>query len=67
MGSLEKQLGKERWMRMATQGLDVGLFVCMCACRHTVSAGKCVQKQTEGKEGKEGGREEEEGGPEWPD
>ena len=26
---------KERWMRMATQGLDMGLFVCMCVCRRT--------------------------------
>ena len=55
-------VGKERWMRMATQGLDVGLFVCMCACRHTCPQASVYRNRQKGREGKKvGGRRRKEG------
>lgn len=50
---------KERWMRMATQGLDMGLFVCMCVCRHTCLQASVYRNRQKGK--KAGGRRRKEG------
>lgn len=42
-------------MRMATQGLDMGLFVCMCVCRRTCLQASVYRNQQKGRKGKRAG------------
>ena len=46
---------KERWMRMATQGLDMGLFVCVCVCRRTCLRASVYRNRQKGRKGKRAG------------
>ena len=46
---------KERWMRMANQGIDMGLFVCMCACRHVCLQASVYINKQKGRKGKREG------------
>ena len=46
---------KERWMRMATQGIDMGLFVCMCVCRRVCLQASVYINKQKGRKGKREG------------